>query len=156
MNTAAALRVRASTPADQAAVRELLSGSKLPVADLDTAPGLRFWVAERDGQVIGTIGLERHGNGALLRSLAVSASQRGRGLGRKLVATLELEARSAGVKVLVLLTEGAQGFFKRRGYAVVDRHYAPAELKQSAEFRSLCPASAVCMTKSLVVAVLRG
>jgi amino-acid N-acetyltransferase len=153
MNTAVERRVRASTSADRAAIRELLSASRLPVADLDTAAGLRFWVAERDGQVLGTIGLERHGNAGLLRSLAVSAAQRGRGLGRQLVATLEFEARSAGVEVLVLLTENAEAFFKRRGYAVVDRHRAPAELKQSAEFRSLCPVSAVCMTKSLLLAV---
>lgn len=35
------------------------------------------------------------------------------------------------------------------GYAVIDRAYVSEELRQSAEFRSLCPASAVCMSKAL-------
>jgi amino-acid N-acetyltransferase len=48
------------------------------------------------------------------------------------------------------LTETAEGFFRGLGYHVIDRGYVIEELKQSAEFRSLCPASAVCMTKSLV------
>jgi len=159
MMAAPALRVRASRPADQAAVRELLTASKLPVADLDTATGLRFWVAEDNGRVIAAIGLEQHGSAVLLRSLVVSACQRNRGLGRELVATLEREARVAGAVLVVLLTESAEAFFTRLGYAVVDRRYAPEELKECAEFRSLCPASASCMTKSLVsdsVAVLRG
>jgi amino-acid N-acetyltransferase len=142
--------VRASTAADQAAVRELLSGSNLPVADLDTAPGLRFWVTEDNGRIVAAIGLERHGGVGLLRSLVVSAPQRKRGLGRELVATLEREARVAGVDLLVLLTESAEGFFRQLGYAAVDRRYAPDELKESAEFHSLCPASAACMAKSLV------
>jgi hypothetical protein len=32
---------------------------------------------------------------------------------------------------------------------VIEREYVPEEIKQSAEFQSLCPASAICMTKSL-------
>jgi N-acetylglutamate synthase-like GNAT family acetyltransferase len=152
MSSAPALRVRASRSADQAAVRELLIGSNLPVADLDTAPGLRFWVMENNGAVIGAIGLERHGDSGLLRSLVVAASQRSRGVGRELVATLEREAKAAGVAMLVLLTQSAEAFFTQRGYAVIDRRYAPEELSETAEFRSLCPASAICMTKSLVSA----
>jgi amino-acid N-acetyltransferase len=50
----------------------------------------------------------------------------------------------------VLLTETAETFFRRLGYEAIDRHYVSEDLKQSAEFRALCPASAVCMTKSLV------
>jgi hypothetical protein len=37
----------------------------------------------------------------------------------------------------------------RHGYDVVDRAYAPDEVKASAEFRSRCPASAVCMVTTL-------
>jgi amino-acid N-acetyltransferase len=52
--------------------------------------------------------------------------------------------------MLVLLTQTAEPFFARLGYSVVDRVYVPDEVKASAEFRSLCPAAATCMTKSLV------
>ena len=95
------------------------------------------------------IGLERHGSAGLLRSLAVSPGHRRQGLGCDLVATLEREARAAGVQVLVLLTQTAVAFFAGLGYEVVERALAPVGLKQSAEFRLLCPASAVCMIKRL-------
>ncbi len=61
----------------------------------------------------------------------------------------EQEARTRSVEVLVLLTETTEAFFKRHGFAIIEREYVPDEIKKSAEFQSLCPASAVCMTKSL-------
>ncbi len=94
--------------------------------------------------------MERFGKYALLRSLAVAPSHRQRGLGQQLVARLERDARANGVEQLVLLTETAEKFFRAIGYEPIDRGYVPEEIKQSAEFRSLCPASAVCMSKSLV------
>jgi N-acetylglutamate synthase-like GNAT family acetyltransferase len=94
--------------------------------------------------------MERFGALALLRSLAVAPGYRRRGMARQLVARLESEAQAHGVEKLVLLTETAESFFRAIGYEVVDRHRAPDEIKQSAEFRSLCPASAVCMSKNLV------
>jgi len=142
--------VRASTPADRAGVHRLLAEADLPTADLDSAAGLWLWVAEEAGQLVGAIGLERHGAAGLLRSLVVSPSHRQHGLGRKLVTTLEHAARAANVEMLVLLTQTARGFFESLGYNVVDRSCVPNEIKESAEFRSLCPASAVCMIKSLV------
>jgi amino-acid N-acetyltransferase len=56
---------------------------------------------------------------------------------------------SKGVEQLVLLTEAAEQFFHAIGYEAIDRSSVPEAIKQSAEFRSLCPASAVCMTKYL-------
>jgi amino-acid N-acetyltransferase len=142
-------RVRPSTAADDPAVRALLETSGLPVEDLATAPALGFWIAEEGGQLIGVIGLERHGAAGLLRSLAVSPRHRREGLGRDLVATLEREARSVGVRLLVLLTQTAAAFFEGLGYEVIERARAPDGLKRSVEFRLLCPASAVCMIKRL-------
>jgi amino-acid N-acetyltransferase len=62
-----------------------------------------------------------------------------------------MDARADGARQLVLLTETAQPFFVQLGYQVIERDDAPGEVKRSAEFASLCPASAVCMTKSLTV-----
>jgi amino-acid N-acetyltransferase len=47
------------------------------------------------------------------------------------------------------LTETAQAFFQRLGYTAIDRARVSDHVKQSAEFRSLCPDSAVCMSKAL-------
>jgi amino-acid N-acetyltransferase len=142
--------MRASTAADLGPVRALLVGAGLPVEDLDTAPDLRLWVEVSGGELVGAIGLERRRKAGLLRSLVVSSTHRKRGLGRSLVATVEQEARREGIELLVLLTQEAETFFKDLGYRVVDRAYVPDEIKESAEFRSLCPESATCMTKSLV------
>jgi amino-acid N-acetyltransferase len=45
--------------------------------------------------------------------------------------------------------ETAELFFRNLGYDTIDRRVVNEELKQCAEFRSLCPASAVCMSKGL-------
>jgi len=143
-------RVRASRAADLAAVRKLLLGAGLPIEDLDGAPDLRFWIAEDGDRVVGAIGLEKSGAARLLRSLVVSRSHQKHGLGRHLVEALERDVAADGVELLVLLTQTADGFFRRLGYGVVERETVPDDVKQSAEFRSLCPVSAVCMTKSLL------
>lgn len=141
--------VRAADGGDRAALRALLAASALPVADLDGA-AIEFLVAADDDIVVGVVGLERFDDTALLRSLAVRADRRGSGLGDALVRAAEGLARAQGVTRLVLLTQTAAEFFGARGYAVIDRACAPAAVQQSAEFRSLCPASATCMVKPLV------
>jgi amino-acid N-acetyltransferase len=141
--------IRRGHAADLAVVVTLLKGFGLPTDDLTSAPDLRFWVSEDQQSVSGVIGMERFGACALLRSLAVARSHQKRGIGHQLVARLEDDAQSAGVKQLVLLTETAERFFRAIGYQVSDRGNIPQEVKRSAEFKSLCPATAVCMTKSL-------
>ena len=63
--------------------------------------------------------------------------------------TIRLGQDADDVEQLVLLTETAEKFFRAIGYEVIDRRHVPQGIKQSAEFRSLCPASAVCMSKLL-------
>jgi amino-acid N-acetyltransferase len=128
----------------------LLAEAGLPVADLDSAPRLTIWVVRDDtGRAVAAIGLELHGDAGLLRSLIVTPERRGHGLGETLVRTLEAHASATGVAQLVLLTETAEPFFRRLGYDVIDRDTAPPAVAVSAEFRTLCPSTAVCMTKRL-------
>jgi amino-acid N-acetyltransferase len=49
----------------------------------------------------------------------------------------------------VLLTQTAEVFFANRGYRRIGRADAPQAVQASAEFRSLCPASAVAMSRVL-------
>lgn len=132
-------------------MRDLLEGAGLPTADLTNSQGLQLWVLEEgDSSIVGAIALERSsGNEALLRSLVIVPASRGRGFGHQLVFRVEQYSREASIHRLVLLTETAESFFNHLGYAVIDRQSVGAAVKQSAEFRSLCPASAVCMAKSL-------
>lgn len=140
--------IRSLMPGDEPHVRALLADSALPVDDLDQST-VHFLVAVDDLGTMGTIGLETFGEVGLLRSLAVRPDARGGGVGGQLVEALEADARQNGLSQLVLLTQTASAFFSSRGYAVIARESAPAAVHRSAEFRSLCPASATCMTKVL-------
>ncbi len=142
------LLIRAATARDLEWVHALLEGDGLPANDLDAVrPG--FLLACAGTKIAGAGALERYGEAALLRSLVVAAAWRGRGLGHRLARSLERQARAAGVRTLVLLTETAQEFFARLDYQLIAREQAPAAVRSSSEFRSLCPASAICMAKSL-------
>lgn len=141
------IEVAAST--DLPAILALLTSAGLPVADVGPASHPDFLVARRDGCVAGVVGLERFGDVGLLRSLAVNEEHRGQGLGLALTRALEERAARSGVVALVLLTETARDFFQHRGYQVIARTQAPAAVQASSEFRSLCPQSAVCLSKRL-------
>ena len=140
--------LRNATTADLPAIRALLEHNGLPTGDLASS-GARFTIASEGTQVIGTGALERFGKAALLRSVAVDPARRSHGLGRHIVKALERQARAAGITQLVLLTQTARRFFERQDYHPVDRAQVPKAVQESAEFRSLCPASAECMVKLL-------
>lgn len=141
------LRVRPATAADNGAIVALLQAASLPTQDLGAGGTVQFWVAEEGGRLLGAVGLERHGDAGLLRSLVVAPAARNRGIGTALVACLERTAAGMGVSRLVLLTGTAERFFRARGYSVVERNSVRDAVGTSAEFRSLCPASAVCMSR---------
>jgi amino-acid N-acetyltransferase len=141
--------IRRGQPADVPAVLALLHSAGLPTADFTSSQRLTMWVVSARDSLVGVVAMERFGTDALLRSLAVASGHRKRGVGHQLVARLEQDAQAEGVHQLVLLTETAESFFRDLGYEVIDRRYVSEELRQSAEFRSLCPASAVCMRKAI-------
>jgi amino-acid N-acetyltransferase len=148
MKPSANLILRTAGEADAAAIRDLLGRSGLPTSDLSAASP-EFILASDAGRIIGTGALEHFGGAALLRSVAVEPQWQRSGVGRVLVAELERRARAAGVDELILLTMTAADFFRRLGYGARDRGRVPPTVLASAEFRSLCPATAVCMAKSL-------
>lgn len=142
------MSVRAATDQDRPGIRALLQAASLPTDDLDAASP-SFLVAMQADTLGGVIGLQPFGESALLRSLAVAPALRGHGLGRRLVEAAEADARAQGVRQLVLLTMTAERFFAHAGYSLIRRDAAPGAVQQAAEFRALCPASAVCMAKLL-------
>jgi amino-acid N-acetyltransferase len=141
--------LRAATAADHELIHDLLVRNGLPTGDL-AASRPQFIVACDGERVIGTGAIQPYGSAALLRSVAIEAQSRGTGVGRLIVAELERRARAAGIGKIVLLTLTAADFFARLGYSPQDRIQVPAPVLDSAEFRSLCPASAICMEKHLL------
>ena len=141
------VRLRPAESGDAGGIRALLERNGLPTSDLASARP-EFVVACEGEHLKGAGALERFGTTALLRSVVVADDRRGAGVGQSIVRELERRARAAGVKELVLLTQTAAPFFRRQGYRVVERSSAPQSVHTSEEFRSLCPASATCMTKT--------
>lgn len=140
--------LRTAIEPDASSIRSLLEREGLPTGDLAAARP-EFIVAVEADELIATGALQRFGETALVRSVAVSPQRRGNGLGRDIVLELERRARVGGIRELVLLTQTAARFFEHLGYRLIDRRDAAAAVQASEEFRSLCPASAVCMSKRL-------
>lgn len=148
------MSIRRGTATDMPGIFALLEAAHLPTADLADASAVEFWVCDGAERVAGVVGLERFGEIGLLRSLVVDADARGRGLGAALVAEVETAARTRGIRRMVLLTQTTREFFRKLGYAVIARDEAPEAVRSSEEFRSLCPASAACMTRLLATEAL--
>jgi len=141
------LSFRAPIDADVSIARQLLSAADLPFEDV-TIERLAL-VAERNGDVVGLIGLEQFVENGLLRSLVVSPANRSGGVGKALVAALEKLAIEKGVSELWLLTIDADAWFAQLGFRTQERDAAPPAIQQTEEFSGLCPGDAVLMRKVL-------
>lgn len=140
--------VRRAERADLGAVLALIEASALPVAGVAEAlPG--FVVAVTGDAIVGVAGIERYGDSALLRSVAVAPDWRGSGVGRALVDRIVDDARAGGVGDLYLLTTTAEHYFPKHGFACIAREAVPPAVQASAEFTSICPSTAAVMHRGL-------
>ena len=134
---------------DEPQLKQLLAECELPYEDITPSHLQHFLVLWDGAQLIGVIGLELLGTFALLRSLAVQVRYRGQGIGSQLTRQAEEYARSYEVEALYLLTTTAESFFAKQGHHTVGRNAVPAVVQETAEFRSICPSTAICMVKHL-------
>lgn len=141
------MRIHGNPP--ETRVRALLEAANLPAADLTHAHLEHFFGCGDEGAPQGVVGVELHGENALLRSLTVAESARGRDCGRALVDRAERHSRDHGARRMFLLTTTAEKFFERIGYARVARDKVPEPIRATQEFAALCPVSAAVMAKDL-------
>jgi len=143
-----AVTIRAATSDDLNTVVELLHANGLPddglAAHID-----HVLVAENASEIVGSAGLELYGTSALLRSVSVRPALQGTGLGQRLTRAALDKARQYAVEQVFLLTETAIDFFPRFGFQPTTRDNVPPAVKQSIEFVSACPDSAVVMVTKL-------
>jgi amino-acid N-acetyltransferase len=140
--------LRASRPQDLPEVERLLTAAKLPLDGVkDALP--TFVVAEADGALVGVGGLEVCCDNALLRSVAVDPAWRSKRIGNALVTRLIADAESRGLHGLYLLTTTAERYFPSFGFQQVTRDDVPADVRDTAEFKGACPASATVMARRL-------
>lgn len=131
-------------PEDLDAALELLAQCELPLEGVAESFG-HFLVAREALRLVGLVGLEACGPDVLLRSLAVAASHRGRGLGRELLARALGLAPRVGARDVYLLTTTARAFFLRHGFVDCPRAQAPADVRASWEFAHGCPSTSAFM-----------
>ena len=126
---------------------ELLQKHKLPVIDINEDKLLYLLL---DGErIIGTVGLEIFEDCALLRSVSIIKEEQGKGYGKFMNDEIEKYAKESGINCMYLLTTSAKNFFDKQGYCAITREEAPVSVKQTEEFISLCPSSAVVMKKRI-------
>jgi amino-acid N-acetyltransferase len=135
--------IRRAEPHDLPAVLALLVQAQLPTAGV-TEHFDSFFVLDEGGRILASAGLERHGDAALVRSLAVAVDARGTGLGAAVLrrALYEADGRTHGVYAL---TTTAQGYLTRFGFEPVPRASLPSHLLGSRELQDACPDSATVM-----------
>jgi amino-acid N-acetyltransferase len=140
--------IEPATPADLAAILDLLASHRLPRAEVERHLATAL-IVRTGGRIIGCAVLEPYDTVGLLRSVAVAQSQRGLGVGIRLTEAAVALAQARGIKALYLLTETAAGFFPRFGFRPVSRDEVAPAVRQSIEFTRACPASALAMVKDL-------
>jgi amino-acid N-acetyltransferase len=141
-------RIRGAQNTDIISIEALLHDLSLPT------DGVRdhltnFLVLEIDGSIIGAVGLEIYGKNALLRSLAISRGFQGMGFGKKLYQAIIERAKNHHIQKIYLLTESAENYFAKRGFEKISRDKVQTQVKNSVEFTTACPESAICMKLNL-------
>jgi UDP-N-acetylmuramate: L-alanyl-gamma-D-glutamyl-meso-diaminopimelate ligase len=137
---------------DKARIGNLLDrvGIAHPVLDQFWSSYLIIPALGPDAALVGCVALEVMDDVALLRMLAVAPERRGEGLGYLLVETATERARNQGVRNLVLVTDGAQGYFGQRlGFTAVARKDVDPRIAATAEYSLARSKDATWMRKEL-------
>ena len=140
--------LRAATVNDLPSVERLLTASDLPVVGVADAI-TTFVVAEHRGELVGVAGLELCCDNGLLRSVAVAPAWQKQGLARTLVSRVIAEAEERRLHAMYLLTTTAAHYFPKFGFTETTRAAVPADVAETEEFKSACPASAVVMMRPI-------
>jgi amino-acid N-acetyltransferase len=126
--------LRAATQSDASAIHELVTanleaGHLLPRSIDEVREHIgRFFVAERDGQVVGCAELARLSPSvAEVRSLVVQESLRGHRIGSRLVDHLATRATVAGYGTLCAFTHDP-AHFVRLGFTIVPHLWMPEKI----------------------------
>ena len=142
------LIIQQATDKDLEAIKKLLDDNNLPTTDIHQ-DNIQLFIGLMDDKIMSVIGLEKYENVALLRSFAVSDLFRNQQVGTRLIRQIFDLCASEHIDNLFLLTTTAEKYFLKFGFLKTERIEAPDILKQTREFKDICPASAVLMYKKL-------
>ena len=107
-------------------IQEVKDGIILARSDDEIATNIRSYIlAFKDQELIGYAALHIHSpNLAEIRSLIVSKSARGLGVGKKIVEYCKQEAKELGLKEVLVLTYIAE-FFEKLGFKEIEKEKIP-------------------------------
>lgn len=135
--------------ADDPGLIAALTAAKLPTDDLGEAGRTFYAYRSLSGATLGYGGCELYGPDAFLRSIVVAPEARGHGIGRNLLPLLLYRAWRQGARTAWLLTTTAANFFETVHFRRCPREQAPAAIQETREAKSLCPVSAVLLSKNI-------
>ena len=124
-------RFRRAAEQDLDPVRALLDASGLRSVGLNhrMAGTLVAGGSDAPSTLDATACIESLDGFGLMRSVGVRPDVRGMGLGMLATAAAVAEARTRGLTRVFLLTETAEGFFKKLGFSVIDRESLPDAIR---------------------------
>jgi len=99
------------------------------------APGTLYWVCQAEDAVVATCGIELGHRCALLRSVCVIESQRGKNIAERLIRGALLEAAHRGLQDVYLLSKDTGEYFERLGWSEVPVAEVAARLPQAPQVR---------------------
>ncbi len=142
------ISIRKATQEDSKFIFTLLKSVDLPT------DGVKehikdFLILLDKSNIIGSVGIECYGKKALLRSLAVHPSYQKNGYGNLLYEKILSEVKKKNIGEIYLLTESAENFFERQGFKTISRSEVDEIVKESVEFKYVCPESCTCMNLKL-------
>ena len=126
----------------------LLKSNELPFQDIDDHMD-QLIVLLKSNAVVGCVGMEIYGKIGLLRSLAVDDSLKGEGYGKKLTSEILDYSKKKNLEKIYLLTTTAKTFFEKLGFVEINRNDVDIQIKETNEYKYLCPDSATNMVLSL-------
>lgn len=124
-------------------IKFLLEENGLPIADIET--NIDFYIGIENNHIVVTGGLEPAGEDVIMRSIAVAENFKGKGFGAKMTRYLIGIAKKNKSNTVFLLTMTAENYFPKFGFIAVKRESAPEPIKNSSEFTTVCPDSAILM-----------
>ncbi len=147
------IKFRKAFPADVLAIRNLIQeGKKDGFLLLRSLSELYekvrdFWVAEKDGEIIGICGFHSvWGDLAEVRSLVVKKDFRGKGIGKAILEKGEKELKEIGFKKVFTLT-AIPGYFEKLGYRKISKDKLPHKVWKDC---LNCPYFPDCREESLI------
>lgn len=143
------LTLKKAEKSDIQIIKSILEENSLPNEDINTEIMDLFLINE-ESNLIGTIGLERFKNVALLRSMAIIEEYRNKGYGKVVFSRILEIAKAYKIEEIYILTCSAKNFFINLGFKEIERDLAPENIKSSNQFANLCPQSASFLKFKLI------